>query len=212
MQALFVVIALGLWLWPWSVAADRPGAFDYYVLALSWQPSWCAREGDGRDAATCAPGSGSTFTVHGLWPQYEDGWPEFCRTTARDPTRRETAAMADLMGSGGLAWYQWRKHGRCSGLDGPAYLRATRQAAAAVRTPPGFARIEETVRLDPALVARAFLAANPRLNPDGIIVTCRNGLLHEVRVCLDRTLHPRACTGLHPSACRASRIGIPPMR
>ncbi|MGR3711266.1 MAG: ribonuclease T2 family protein, partial [Alterinioella nitratireducens] len=54
---------------------ERAGAFDYYVLALSWTPTWCAIEGDGRGSPQCDPGQGFGFTLHGLWPQYEEGWP-----------------------------------------------------------------------------------------------------------------------------------------
>jgi ribonuclease T2 len=212
MHALFVAAGLLIALWPWAAAPDTPGDFDHYVLSLSWHPAWCAREGDDRDAPTCEVGARRAFTVHGLWPQHEQGWPEFCRATARDPSRRETATMADLMGSGGLAWYQWRKHGRCSGLDGPAYLQATRAAAEAVRIPPGFARIAGPVRLGPETVAQAFLAANPALDPEGVIVTCRDGQLHEVRICLDRSLQPQACTDQQESACRSRTLTIPPVR
>ena len=85
--------------------------FDYYVLALTWTPSWCAAEGEARDGQ-CDPGRDLGFTLHGLWPQFEQGWPEDCPSEEADPSRRETAAMADVMGSGSLAWYQWKKHGR----------------------------------------------------------------------------------------------------
>ncbi len=27
---------------------EKAGDFDYYVLALSWSPTWCALEGDRR--------------------------------------------------------------------------------------------------------------------------------------------------------------------
>jgi ribonuclease T2 len=193
-------------------AADRPGAFDHYVLALSWHASWCEAEGDAENRPQCDPGSGLAFTVHGLWPQHRRGWPEFCTTAARDPSRRQTAAMTDLMGSGGLAWYQWRKHGRCSGLDGPAYLMAIREAAGRVAVPAWFARIEEGLRIDPDTVERAFLAANPHLQADGVVVTCRDGRLHEVRICLDRDLEPRPCSGLERGACRLDRVSVPPVR
>lgn len=192
--------------------ADRAGDFDHYVLALSWHPSWCAREGDAEYPQDCRDSPRQGFTVHGLWPQGTDGWPEFCRTDRRDPTRRETAAMADLMGSGGLAWYQWRKHGRCSGLDGTAYLALIREAATRVRVPAGFGRIEQDVRLDPDLVERAFLAANPQLAPKAVIVTCRSGLLHEVRICLDRSLAPHPCTDEARQSCRADRVTVPSLR
>ena len=104
--------------------------FDYYLLALSWTPSFCAAEGDARASHQCEPGRGLGFTLHGLWPQYEDGWPEFCDSEARDPSRRETAAMADIMGDAGLAWYQWKKHGRCSGLSPRDYFDRARLAYA----------------------------------------------------------------------------------
>ena len=75
----------------------------------------------------CDPARDLGWVLHGLWPQYEDGWPSFCRTAERDPTRRETAAMADIMGTSGLAWYQWKKHGRCAGLSARGLLRAARR-------------------------------------------------------------------------------------
>jgi ribonuclease T2 len=193
-------------------AQDQAGAFDHYVLALSWNASWCEAEGDAENRPQCARGSGLAFTVHGLWPQHRRGWPEFCRTDRRDPSRRQTAAMADLMGSGGLAWYQWRKHGRCSGLDGPTYLAAIREAAAGVTVPPGFARIDDRLRLDPDTVERAFLVANPQLRADGLVVTCRDGRLHEVRICLDRALSPRACTDQESGVCRLDAVTVPPVR
>jgi hypothetical protein len=98
---------------PAQAENDRAGVFDYYVLALSWSPSWCALEGDAREAAQCAPGKGLGFTLHGLWPQHERGWPDYCRSDKSDPSRRQSGAMADIMGDGGLAWHQWKKHGRC---------------------------------------------------------------------------------------------------
>ncbi|MEM6479298.1 MAG: ribonuclease T, partial [Pseudomonadota bacterium] len=27
---------------PLKADGEKPGAFDYYVLALSWSPNWCA--------------------------------------------------------------------------------------------------------------------------------------------------------------------------
>ncbi|MEL7275780.1 MAG: ribonuclease T, partial [Pseudomonadota bacterium] len=89
--------------------SDSAGEFDYYVLALSWSPSWCAAEGDARGADQCDPRHDHGFILHGLWPQYESGYPEYCRSSLRDPSRRQTGAMEDIMGSGGLAWHQWKK-------------------------------------------------------------------------------------------------------
>ncbi len=195
-----------------AVAQDRAGAFDYYVLALSWNASWCAVEGDARRAAQCAPGEGLGFSVHGLWPQFERGWPQECPTTARDPSRRETAAMADIMGSGGSAWRQWRKHGRCSGLDPAAYFALTRQAWERVNRPVALRRLGRDVRIAPQVVEAAFLEANSGMVADGVTVTCGDDHLREVRICLTRDLAPRACARDAARDCRARSVALPAMR
>jgi ribonuclease T2 len=191
-------------------AQDRAGDFDHFMLALSWSPAWCATEGAGRaaEAAQCDPRAARGFVVHGLWPQHEEGWPEHCATDAPGPSRRETAAMADIMPSGELAWAQWRKHGRCTGLSGAAYLDLTREAARRVTIPPGLARPGEPARVDPRLVEAAFRAANPGFPPDGITVTCRDGLLREVRLCMDRALRPRACAPDSARDCPARSVTL----
>ncbi|MDQ7775207.1 MAG: ribonuclease T2 [Paracoccus aminovorans] len=174
-------------------AEDVAGRFDYYVLSLSWSPSWCRAEGGAEDAAQCASGRRIGFVVHGLWPQYERGWPQDCRNPAGDPSRRETREMAGLMGSPGLAWYQWKKHGRCAGLAPGDYFALTRKAAEAVVIPEPLRRLGRDVTLPATVVEDAFIAANPDLSRNGITVTCRDRALQEVRICLTRELAPRSC-------------------
>lgn len=197
---------------PGVARADRPGQFDYYVLALSWSPGWCAREGDADRAPECRDGAGLGFTLHGLWPQHEAGWPSYCTATARDPSRAETAAMADIMGSAGLAWHQWKKHGRCSGLSSRDYFALSRLAYAAVTRPEVLRRLERSVRIAPEVIEAAFLEANPALSADGVTVTCSDGQLHEVRVCLGRDLTPRDCGADVRRDCPAELVELPPVR
>jgi ribonuclease T2 len=173
---------------------ERAGDFDYYVLSLSWSPTWCAQVGDGRGAPECGPGRALGWVVHGLWPQNERGWPSYCRTSARDPSRAQTAAMADIMGSGGAAWYQWKKHGRCAGLDATAYFDALRRAYDAIRRPVAFRALDHSVTLPARVVEQAFLRDNPQLSPGGLTVTCKDRRIQEVRLCLDRDLNPRNCS------------------
>ena len=200
-------LALFALLTPLPLAAqDGAGEFDYYVLSLSWSPSWCATEGRTRDAAQCAPGRRVGFVVHGLWPQHERGWPDWCETRQRDPSRRESRAMEDIMGSAGLAWYQWQKHGRCSGLSGTDYYQATRKAAELVGIPPVLRLLPRDVRVEAAMVEDAFLDVNPGLTRDGIAVTCDEGRLDEVRICLTRDLQPRACAPDVRRDCRARML------
>lgn len=187
-------------------AQDRAGAFDYYVLSLSWSPSWCATEGQRRKAAQCEPDRRVGFIVHGLWPQHERGWPDWCDTRRRDPSRAESRGMEDIMGSAGLAWHQWQKHGRCSGLSGTDYYLETRRAAEAVEIPPVLRMLPRDVQVGAAMIQDAFIDVNPRLTRDGITVTCGDGRLDEVRICLTRDLEPRPCAPDVRQDCRARML------
>ena len=178
---------------PALAAGERAGDFDYYVLALSWSPNWCRLEGDARGSPQCDEDRDFGWVLHGLWPQYERGWPSDCATTARNPSRGETAAMADIMGTSGLAWHQWRKHGRCSGLSSQDYFDLSREAYATVVRPDVFRRLSRTVRLPALVVEEAFLEVNPDLTADGVTVTCKAGHVQEVRICLTKNMRPRAC-------------------
>ena len=195
-----------------AVADDKAGEFDYYVMALSWAPSWCLIEGDARDAETCDPAADAGFTLHGLWPQYENGWPEYCRAGVRDPSRSQTAGMADLMGSGGAAWHQWKKHGRCSGLAADAYFSLAREAYDSVNRPEVLRRITKTLSVAPKVVEAAFLEENPALDADGITVTCRAGHILEARICLTKSLVFRTCGADVRRDCTAQSAQIPPVR
>lgn len=172
---------------------ERSGDFDYYVMSLSWSPNWCAQTGDARGDPQCGAGTGLSFTLHGLWPQNEAGYPAYCRTGARDPSRSDTAAMADIMGGSGLAFYEWKKHGRCSGLQARDYFGAARQAYKSVMIPDVFKGLDRDVNLPASVVEDAFIEANPGLARDQITVTCDRGMIEEVRLCLTRDLQPRQC-------------------
>jgi ribonuclease T2 len=190
-----MIIALAAMCWALTAAAEgeKAGDFDYYVMSLSWSSAWCELEGDARNDPQCDAGRGLTFVLHGLWPQYEDGWPSYCRTGERDPSRSETAAMADIMGGAGLAFYQWKKHGRCSGLSATAYYRTAREALGRTRIPALFSRVTEDLTLSAEVIEAAFLEENPNLSRDQITVTCKDGLIQEVRLCLTKDLDPRRC-------------------
>ncbi len=172
---------------------ERSGAFDYYVLALSWSPTWCAIEGDARRSPQCDADADFGWVMHGLWPQYHRGWPSFCPTTERNPSRAMTRDMADIMGTSGLAWHQWNKHGVCTGLSAPAYYDLSREAYAKVTRPEIFRKLDKAVKLPASVVEEAFLKANPQLEPDMITITCKDGRIQEARICLSKSLDPVPC-------------------
>lgn len=201
---------------PLASAADKAGDFTHYVLALSWNSAWCAAEGDARDngrgAPQCHPRHAHGWLLHGLWPQRERGWPEFCRTAERDPSHRMSRDMADIMGSSGLAWHQWKKHGRCSALSARDYYALSREAYEAITRPDILRRVSAPITLDPDIVEQAFLEVNPDLKPSGMAVTCRAGQIREVRICLSKALVPRACTPQVARGCSAESATFLPMR
>jgi ribonuclease T2 len=191
-------------------APDAPGDFDFYVLALSWSPSWCASQPeDGAGEPQCEAVRPHGFVVHGLWPQRESGWPEFCDSEHGTRIERRIAdRMADMMPSRDLVFHQWRKHGSCSGLPPDAFFDLTRKARASIIIPPRFRT--GGGELSPREIEQAFISANPAFRPEGIAVTCSSGALAEVRMCVNRDLSPRPCAEVDGKACRASRITVPP--
>jgi ribonuclease T2 len=212
MRQILLAIAALCWAPSAKAEGERAGDFDYYVLSLSWSSAWCALEGDARDDPQCDAGRGLTFVLHGLWPQYENGWPSYCRTVERDPTRAETAAMADIMGGAGLAFYQWKKHGRCSGLSPHGYYQAARQAFDGIEIPDLFSRVSEPLTLPASVIEEAFLEANPGLQRDQITITCKDGLIQEARICLTTDLAPRRCGDDVIRDCRLSDAVLEPVR
>ena len=172
---------------------DQPGTFDYYVLAISWSPNWCERTGNARNSPQCANDRDLGWSLHGLWPQYDRGWPSYCDTDAAGPTTAVANRMAEIMGTEGLVRYQWEKHGTCSGLEAPVFFDRARSAYEATALPQAHRKITQLQRLAAAEIEQAFLAANPQLDADQITVSCKEQQIQEVRVCLSKDLTPRAC-------------------
>ena len=193
-------------------AQDKAGEFDYYVMALSWSANWCALQGDARKSPQCADNSQNGWILHGLWPQYERGYPARCRSQFRPPSRAQTGDMADIMGTSGLAWHQWNKHGVCSGLDPAAYYALSRAAYARVIRPAVFRRLSSPVTLPATLIEQAFVNDNSGLLPDGVTVTCKSGYIQEARICLTRDLEFRTCGPDAIRDCTSDTAKFDPMR
>jgi ribonuclease T2 len=191
-------------------AAAQP--FDYYVMALSWSPNWCEREGDAKNSPQCAPDREHGWILHGLWPQFDSGYPSYCQTSERPPSRKMTAGMADIMGTAGLAWHQWKKHGTCSGLSAARYFELSREAYGTVERPEILRQLSRSVRLPASVIEDAFLETNPRLDPDGVTITCKAGQIQEARICLTRDLVPIPCGADVRRDCTLDKAYFAPVR
>ena len=181
-------------------AAATGGAFDYFLLTLSWSPEYCHSH---RGAAQCA--ARSTFVLHGLWPENRDGtYPENCSTA---PLPDNTPG-ADVYPDPRLARHEWQAHGTCSGMDPATYFGTAGAALRSVKVPDAFQQMSGPQALAPDNIAQMFAQANPGLPQGSVAVSCNNGYLTAVEVCMDKSLHGIACgQGLH--SCNASRVKVP---
>src|SRR5215213_10086123 len=148
---------------------NRAGQFDYYVLALSWSPSFCEGAAErGREQKEQCGARPYSFVVHGLWPQYERGFPEFCQQPAPRLNRNIVSSMLDLMPAPRLIFHEWDRHGTCSGLSPNAYFETVRKARAVVKIPEAYIALNAPLTVTPDEVEEAFVKANPGLPRDGI--------------------------------------------
>lgn len=193
MRRIFLILLLSLTSAPVFAKGERAGEFDYYVLALSWSANWCAIEGDAKNSPQCDTSEDHGWIMHGLWPQFHRGYPSYCHTAKRPPSRGMTNDMADIMGTGGLAWHQWKKHGTCTDLSASDYFTLSRQAYESTTRPLVFRKLDRTVKLPASVVEDAFVKDNPLLSRDEITITCRQGYIQEARICLSRDLTPVPC-------------------
>ncbi len=166
------------------------GQFDYYLLSLSWSPSYCLTHPD--DRAQCGS-KGFGFVLHGLWPQFDSGgYPQNCATSS--PMTPEADAIGrSIYPSPNLVGHEWDRHGTCSGMDAVNYFKTADRAAAAVKIPAVFEAPATSLQMSDTAIISAFHANNPSLPANALAVECSRGQLSEVRVCLTRDLKTRDC-------------------
>lgn len=194
-------------------ARNRAGDFDFYVLALSWSPTYCLAAGDRAGRDQCAEGARHGFIVHGLWPQHEAGYPAYCPTRQPERVPAELGRrLIDIVPSMGLIGHMWRKHGSCSGLAQAEYLDLVRRAHARIAIPDALDGVADPATLSPEAVEAAFVAANPGLSRMGIAARCQGGRLQEVRICLTDSLDFRSCREVDAGGCGAGSLVVPPPR
>lgn len=215
-RSLFsVALALGFSITTASAQDARqnePGKFDFYVLALSWSPSFCDAAGARAQGQAQCGDRPYSFVVHGLWPQYENGFPEFCQVPAPRLDRGIVSSMLDVMPAPRLIFREWDRHGTCSGLSARGYFDTVRKARAVVKIPAAYMDLKAPLTVSPAEVQQAFVDANPGLSASSIAVGCDRERLREVRICMTKELAFRSCDGVERRTCKREKIVMPPMR
>ena len=198
---------------------NAPGQFDFYVLALSWSPSYCEasqervnERGTNRAPDQQCGGRPFSFVVHGLWPQYEQGFPAFCQVPAPRLDRNIVGSMLDLMPSPRLIFHEWDRHGTCSGLPAHGYFETVRKARAVIKIPADYLELDKPIMVTPDEVATAFVKANPGLSRGAIAIACDSKRLSEVRICLKKDFSFHDCAEVTRRACRRDKIAMPAVR
>ena len=109
-----------------------PG-FDLLLLVRTWSPTFCEQLREQKLECTRPPLA--DFTLHGLWPEYENGgWPQFCQPDTSqedeeeedvesieeeeeddDDDSRERCEWPSFHGSTAAFWnHENDKHGTCA--------------------------------------------------------------------------------------------------
>ncbi|GAA3751827.1 ribonuclease T2 [Terriglobus aquaticus] len=178
-----------------------PGQFDFYVLNLSWSPEFCSGH---PSAAECA--QHRAFTLHGLWPQNNDGtYPEDC---SEAPGPASPSQYADIYPDASLLQHEWQTHGTCSGLSADQFFTLARRADQSVQIPSRLAHLTQTISLAPSQIITLFTQANSSFPANSLALTCGNNFLTAVEVCMDKNLKPEACSAV--KSCGATQVRIPP--
>ncbi|WP_373502477.1 ribonuclease T [Aestuariivirga sp.] len=195
---------------------NKAGVFDYFVLSLSWSPTYCDSEDGADDRQQCSPGKRFAFVVHGLWPQYEQGWPESCATSETWVPQSIIDDMLPIMPSKRLIIHEWKKHGTCVGVSMADYFRATKILFQKIRVPARYLSPTQPVMTTPEQLVTDFVKTNVNLNADMISVQCGNARdrarLSELRICLDRRGNFSQCGANEDRQCRAKTLVMPPVR
>jgi ribonuclease T2 len=195
-----------------DVRQNEPGKFDFYVLALSWSPSFCEAAGDRAERQPQCGARPYAFVVHGLWPQYDKGFPEYCQVPAPRLDRNIVSSMLDVMPAPRLIFHEWDRHGTCSGLSPRAYFETVRKARAVVKIPAEYIDLKAPLTVSPTEVEQAFVSANPGLSASAIAVGCDRERLREIRLCLSKDLAFRDCGTAAQRTCKREKIVMPPLR
>ena len=194
--------------------SDRPGDFDYYALVLSWSPSFCL---GGHDSdPQCSSARPYAFVVHGLWPQYDKGWPSNCGSGNEPRVPPQIVSdVIDTIPTEKLMNHEWQTHGTCSGLAMRGYFDLARKLYKTITIPAKYTNL--TAPLDETVpdLRTDLLTANPQLRADEIAIDCeKNGRLREIHICYSKDGAPVRCgrNEVQAKMCRTDLVTLPPVR
>ncbi len=172
---------------------NTPGDFDFYVLVLSWSPDYCAGS-NVDDPQQCSLGKKLSFVLHGLWPQYNRGYPADCSIVNLPKDAQQK--FPNLYPSPKLYTHEWNKHGTCSGLKPEEYLTLSKTLKESIAIPAAYHSPAKAFRTTVDELKTAFVSTNSTVSADALAVQCSGSgrYLQELRICFSREGQPIACS------------------
>ncbi len=169
-----------------------PGDFDYFILALSWSPDYCSANSS--DAQQCAVGRKLGFVLHGLWPEYSQGYPSSCSNQTLPAGVK--AQFPGLFPNDALYTHEWETHGTCSGLSPFLYFTLAKQIKDSIRIPADFQAPQAPFRTGTNQMKQQFAGTNPGLGGSSMAVFCSGSgrFLSALYVCFSKKGEPTACS------------------
>lgn len=111
-----------------------------------------------------------------------------------------------------LIRHEWAKHGTCTGLDPVSYFDQIERAFNLIHIPSDFQSPLVYVTFTPETVRRKFLAVNPGMAANAVMLQCSGRYLRGIYICLTKDLKPRPCTASVRDTCRGSTVILRPVR
>lgn len=178
------------------------GAFDYFLLNLSWAPEFCHSKPNNPE---CSGHFG--FVVHGLWPQNSGGgYPENC---GQQPGLSNPEKMLDLMPDLHLIQHEWTTHGTCTGLPADNYFALIGRIRNSVKIPQPFVAPARQFSVSTAELKQDFEQVNPGLTDAGMAVTCGGGgYFVAVEICFTKDGRLTQC-GRGIRDCNRPEVRVP---
>jgi len=176
---------------PGKRSKNTPGDFDFYVMSLSWSPDYCAGNDDPQQ---CGVGKKLGFVLHGLWPQYNRGYPADCSNVKLPKSVQ--AQFPNLYPSTSLYTHEWEKHGTCSGLTPEEYLTLEKMLKESIAIPKAYRSPAKAFRTTTDQLKADLVSANSAVRAEALAVQCSGSgrFLKELYVCFSRDGQPVACS------------------
>lgn len=191
-----------------SHADNTPGAFDYYLLVLSWAPEFCATHQSTMSSSECDPNRHYGFVVHGLWPQNNDGsWPKDCGS-AQPVSNDIVREMLPIMPARGLIQHEWATHGTCSGLSSQQYFGDIQQLYKSVKVPQEYQHPGAQFSASPSDIEQKFAQANGAPQT-AFRVSCSGAAFVAIEACFDKNFKYQNC-GSSVKECRSPQVNVLP--